>query len=85
MEDFDIMLPEINSNALLDKWTHMKENIIKLSAPIFDSDFDEIDPDINDLLALYKRLQPKRIDFRNAVNSLIIFNQVTAGFCFSYH
>lgn len=80
LDDFIIRFPESKSNGLFESWNKINANVKAMEWPKFDDDLDDIDNDINNFLMILKKLEPKRVSFKNTVDNFIIFNKVRVGF-----
>lgn len=76
MEDYDIRYPDLNSNALFETWPMVSEKIVSWREPKFKRDYDLIDKNINHIITLFKRIQPKRVSLNQALRSFLVFFSV---------
>lgn len=78
LEDFKIRWPNINENALEEKWSMISAKIDHWKSPKFDKSYDCIDPNINRIINLFDRLRSRRITLKKSLKNFLIIQKVAS-------
>lgn len=79
--DFKILFSEVNADALLMSWIEIRKNPKRLlNISLEEDDNYHKLGEVHDILTFVKAFPTHRVKFETAVNSLVIFENVSVNF-----
>lgn len=67
---------DTNDRSLVEKWPFIAQRLVELIEDKYDARYDQIDVNINHIIYLFSRVQPRRNVLQKSLKNLIVFNLV---------